>query len=351
MLVVLVKNEDKDYQKELEFVTKLSKIEKVNSITSIGSYQVSDNLYLGTLVNYQELAAIFNIDKNITLNLYKFYASTNQELDKLANVNDYRISIINLVYFLYENSETIGLTDDLKIQVSTYYTMISESISLLESENYSRFILNLNAETEDEDTYELIEDIRSLSKDYYHDVTLVGNSINAIDLESSFTLDNVIITGITILFIAIILIVTFKSFWITLLLILTIEGSILINFGIMTLFGSDIFFMSYVVVSAIQMGATIDYAIVLSSRYLQLRKKMDKKEALIGTLKDSLPAIITSGLILLIAGTLIGFISTSSVISSIGLFLGIGTFISLIATIFVLPAILYLSDSFIIKKE
>lgn len=113
--------------------------------------------------------------------------------------------------------------------------------------------------------------------------------------------------------------------------------------------------MGYVVVSAIQMGATIDYAIVMASRYQGLRKKYDKKEALLKTLEDTLPAILTSGLILLIAGFLIGFISTSSVISAIGLFLGIGTLVSLIATIFVLPAILYVCDKFIkittFKKE
>lgn len=109
--------------------------------------------------------------------------------------------------------------------------------------------------------------------------------------------------------------------------------------------------MAYIVVSAIQMGATIDYAIVIATRYKFLRNKLDKKKSVIDTLEDSLPAVVTSGLILLIAGFLIGFMSSSSVISSIGLFLGIGTVISLLATIFVLPAILYLFDGFFIKKS
>ena len=133
----------------------------------------------------------------------------------------------------------------------------------------------------------------------------------------------------------------------TLLLILTIEGSILINFGITTLMGDNIFFMSYIVVSAIQMGATIDYAIVMSNRYLTLRNKMNKKEAMIGALTDSTPAIITSGLILTASGFLIGFISDSGVISSIGMALGCGTLISMICTIFILPAILHVCDKFI----
>ena len=109
--------------------------------------------------------------------------------------------------------------------------------------------------------------------------------------------------------------------------------------------------MAYIVVSAIQMGATIDYAIVIATRYKTLREKFDKKKSVIGTLEDSLPAVVTSGLILLIAGFLIGFISSSSVISSIGLFLGIGTVISLLAAIFVLPAVLYLFDKLFIKAK
>ena len=99
------------------------------------------------------------------------------------------------------------------------------------------------------------------------------------------------------------------------------------------------------------MGATIDYAIVLTNRFLQLRTKMNKKEALVGTIKDSLPTIVTSGFILTIAGLLIGFIASSGVVSSIGIFLGFGTLISMLITIFILPAILYAFDSVIIKKK
>lgn len=350
-LVILVKNKDKDYTKELELVNKLKENDKITSIISLGGYEVSENIYLGTKVSYLEVSEIFNIDQNISLSLYKYFASENNELEKLSDINNYKISIIDLIYFLHDNLDKLQLSDEIKLYVKIYYNTLNESISLLESENYSRFILNMDAYTESKEAYDLVNEIRNISEEYYDDVKLVGNTINAIDLESSFTSDNIIITAITIIFVAIILLFTFKSIWMTLLLILTIEGSILINFGIVTLLGKDIFFMSYIVVSAIQMGATIDYAIVIASRYKQLREKYDKDESVIKTLEDRLPAVITSGLILLVAGFLIGFISTSSVISSIGLFLGIGTLISLVATIFVLPAILYLFDKLIIRKK
>lgn len=350
-LVILVENKNKDYTKELELVTKLTENDNVTSITTLGSFKLIDDLYLGTEVNYLELSQIFNLDSNITLKLYQFYAQSNNELDKLSDTNSYKVSIINLLYFLNTNKETLELPKEISTQIDYYYVTLTNSITLLESDDYSRFIINLNLPEEGEDTEKVILDIRKISEEYYDNVILVGNSINAIDLKSSFTSDNIIITLITVLFIAIILLFTFKSLPMTLLLILTIEGSILIDFGLITLLDKEIFFMSYIVVSAIQMGATIDYAIVIASRYKQLRQKGEREQAIIGTLNDRLPAVITSGLILLIAGFLIGFISTSSVISSIGLFLGLGTFISLIATIFVLPAILYLFDKLIIKKN
>lgn len=348
-LVILFKNNDKDYSKELKLVNELKDIKEISTITSIGGYEISDNIYLGTSINYLETSKIFNIDDNISLNLFKMYANVNNELDKLSNLDEYRITIIDMLYLLNANKDKLPLSQDMSFKLTIYYNLLNSKIPLLESDNYTRFILNLDVPIESEETRNTINKIRNVVKNNYDDVLLIGNSVNAIDLESSFTSDNLIITAVTIIFIALILIMTFKSFGMTILLISAIEGSILINFGLYALLGKEIFFMGYVVVTAIQMGATIDYAIVIASRYQELRHKMDKKDAIIQTLSDRLPAVITSGLILFVAGFLIGFISTSSVISQIGLFLGSGTLISLIITIFVLPAILYVCDKFIKK--
>ncbi len=350
-LVILVKNEAKDYNKELALANELKKNDRITLFTSLGSYEISDGVSLGTMVSYLEAAKIFNIDSKISLNLYQYYAKQNNQLDQLDNINSYRIAVIDLINFLHANQKDLRLSEAMLAQVNATYDMLEASKSLLESDQYSRFILNLDAPVESAETYELVEEIREVTGRHYEEVKLIGNTVNAMDLESSFTSDNMIITGITILFIGIILLCTFKSFWLTILLILTIEGSILINFGIVALLGKEIFFMAYIVVSAIQMGATIDYAIVIATRYKVLRAKFDKKKSIIGTLEDSIPAVVTSGLILLIAGFLIGFMSSSSAISSIGLFLGIGTVISLLAAIFVLPAVLYLFDKLFIKNS
>lgn len=348
-LVILLKNNEKDYAKENDLVNELYKIKGINKITSIGSYQVLPNINLGTKLNYQTASILLNIDSNKAKSLFLYYAVSNNEPIGMTNTQDYQITVINLISFIYDNQNTIPLDDMVKQMINQYYETINDNISFLESKNYSRMIVSLNVKTESKEDIKTINEIKKIVKKHYSESLLVGNSINARDLKDTFTKDNILITVVTILFIAIILMFTFKSFGMTLLLILTIEGSILVNFGIVTLTGHKIFFMSYIVVSAIQMGATIDYAIVIASRYLQLRKNEDKKEAITKTLHDRLAAVITSGLILLTAGFLVGTISTSSVVSSIGLFLGLGTLISLLATILFLPAILYLFDSFILK--
>ena len=133
------------------------------------------------------------------------------------------------------------------------------------------------------------------------------------------------------------------------LLVLTIQGSIWINFAVPAMRGQTIFFIAYLIVSAIQMGATIDYAIVISSRYMDLKQRMPIKDAITESLNQAFPTIFTSGTILTCAGFLIGEIASDPTVASIGVALGRGTLISIILVLFVLPQILLFGD-FIIEK-
>ena len=133
------------------------------------------------------------------------------------------------------------------------------------------------------------------------------------------------------------------------LLILVIEGSIWINFSFPYLMQQNMFFMSYLVVTSIQMGANIDYAIVISSRYLELRGRMNAKEAIVEALNQAFPTILTSGTMLASAGILISLLSSNPVVASIGECLGRGTIISIILVLGVLPQILVLGDLLIEK--
>ena len=126
------------------------------------------------------------------------------------------------------------------------------------------------------------------------------------------------------------------------LLILVIQGSIWINFSIPAVLNQPLFFMRYLVVSSIQMGANIDYAIVIASRYQKLKNTMSHRDAMIETLNFAFPTVITSGTILAVAGTLIGQMTSEAAIVGIGQSLGRGTIISMLFVLFVLPQILLL---------
>ena len=143
----------------------------------------------------------------------------------------------------------------------------------------------------------------------------------------------------------------FKSAGIPVLLILVIQGSIWINYGIPTITSSPLFFLSYLVVSSIQMGANIDYAIVTTSRFMEFKDKMPKKDAIIETMNLAFPTIITSGLMMVIAGILIGQMTSNAAIAGIGDSLGRGTIITIIIVMFILPQILLLGEKVIDKTS
>ena len=190
-----------------------------------------------------------------------------------------------------------------------------------------------------------MDEIKSLLSGYDCYISSeVGNP-----LEQTIKSEMVVVLGIAIFIIVAVLLFTFKSVGLPILLIIVIQSSIWINFSVPYLTSSNLFFISYLIVSAIQMGANIDYAIVISSRYFDLKKSMPIKEAMVETLNQAFPTIITSGAMLASAGLIIGRMTSDNTISSIGTCLGRGTIISIFLVMGVLPQILLLGDLLIEK--
>ena len=232
------------------------------------------------------------------------------------------------------------------------HTTLDKAMLQLRSDNYSRILVYLNLPEEGEETFDFLATIHEEAAKYYSDdVYLVGNSTSDYDLSSSFVTDNLIISILSALFVIIILLFTFKSAGLPVLLIAVIQGSIWMNFSFPYLQNTSLFFLSYLIVNSIQMGANIDYAIVISSRYMELKQEMSIKDAITETLKQAFPTIITSGAILAAAGILIGQLSSDGTISSIGVCLGRGTIMSIVLVMGVLPQILILGDTIIEKTS
>ena len=164
-------------------------------------------------------------------------------------------------------------------------------------------MLDLNLPEESSETFEFLDTLRSEVKKYYgDDVLLVGNSTSDFDLSSTFGQDNILISILSVLFVMLVLLFTFCSAGIPIILILVIQGSVWMNFSFPFIENKPMFFLSYLVVSSIQMGANIDYAIVITNRFTQLKDVMPPKQAVIKAISLAFPTILTSGTILAAAG-------------------------------------------------
>ena len=252
--------------------------------------------------------------------------------------------------FLLEQRDkgVVNLTGEQADKVDDLKEQLDIGLEQLRGENWTRMVFVADVPTEGAETQALLSQIRSIAQKYYgDDVLLVGNSTNALDLANSFTQDNMKISTLTVLFVMVILLFTFKSAGLPILLVLTIQGSIWINFTVPVLTHTNLYFLSYLVVSSIQMGATIDYAIVITNRYLDLKTQMDHRQAAVEALDQSFSTILTSGTIMSVAGFLIGGISTNATIGSVGLTLGRGTVTSIVLVMTVLPQLLMLGDALI----
>ncbi|MFI3260179.1 MAG: MMPL family transporter [bacterium] len=346
-IIVLVPNDD--IESELRYTKELNYLDNIESVLSYNTLEIYENITIQTELTYSKAAVLLNIDEEIVYNIYAAYASALEDTFS----SEYSISVYNLVYFLYSNIENEHMSlGDKEVTIITYYFNQIESLeNTFESENYSRIILNVNLPIEGEETYFLIEDIQDITNNYYEENYLVGNSVNSYELSNAFKIDNKIISIISILLITIILLFTFKSIYIAVSMIVVIQSAIFINFAFPYIFGVGLYFIGYLIVSAIQMGANIDYAIVITNRYKTLCEEMNYKDAITVALNEAFPTIITSGSILTIAGLVLYNVSSNTIIKTLGLCIGRGTFISIILVLIVLPQILYILSQLNDKKS
>lgn len=228
----------------------------------------------------------------------------------------------------------------------------SETLSQLNSEHYTRMVLSVEADYEGEETFALVQEIRDIAEAYYPGQWyLAGEGVSTYDLMNTVTSDMTKVNLLAIGAVFFVLLLATRSIVLPTILVLAIEAAIWINLSIPYFSGQTIFYISYLIISSVQLGATVDYAILFSDRYKEERKTCGKKEAVVNTISAVTVSILTSGGVLTIVGFLMGYISTHGLLSQLGLFLGKGTLCSLIIVLFVLPALLYVFDGVIIRKQ
>ena len=228
----------------------------------------------------------------------------------------------------------------------------SGTLSKLNSENYTRMVLTVDVGYESEETFSLVEKVRSTAEKYYPGTWyLAGEGVSTYDLMNTVTSDMVKVNLVAIAAVFLVLLITMKSLVLPVILVLSIETAVWLNLAIPYFAGQTIFYIAYLIISSIQLGATVDYAILFTDRYKEMRQKYPKRKAVVQTISAVSVSILTSGSVLTVVGFLLGIFSTHGLLSQLGYFLGKGTLCSLGIVLFVLPGLLCLFDRLVVKVK
>ena len=341
-----------DYESEGRILDELDACAEVKSTMGLANIEAMDGYMLTDAVTPRQLAEMADLDFEVAKALYGAYAVDHDEYGEIINgLDDYKVPIYDMFRFLEQEMHdgNITLSGDVQDTLDDLFDQLDEAQKQLQSDDYSRMVVYLNLPEETDETFAFVNKMHDIIGKYYatDSFYVVGNTTSAMDLSSSFGEDNLLISVLSALFVILVLLFTFKSAGLPVLLIIVIQGSIWINFSVPTIQHESLYFLGYLIVNSIQMGANIDYAIVISSHYTDLKKEMRPKEAIIAALNEAFPTIFTSGTILAVAGALIGVMTTNPVIAAIGTCLGRGTVISIVLVMAVLPQILLIGDTIV----
>ncbi len=354
MLALLVPSGD--FEKEKALLEELDSFDEVASTMGLANIEAIDGYTLADKLNPREFSELAGLDYEVASLIYAAYAAEQEEYGTIINnLSTYGVPLINMFLFVTEQIDAglVSLAGEQADMLSEAKELMMTAKNQMIGENYDRMVIYINLPEDSDETYEFLGKIRETAKKYYEDgnIYLLGNSTSAEDFKKSFELDNIVVTGLSIGIVLLVLLFTFKSVGLSVLLIIVIQGAIWINFSIPTLMETPLFFLGYLIISAIQMGANIDYAIVIATRFNELKHEKSPRDAIIETMNFAFPTVITSGSILAISGLLIGYMSSEATISSMGLNLGRGTVISVILVLFVLPQLLLVGDKIVEKTR
>lgn len=225
-----------------------------------------------------------------------------------------------------------------------------EDLEQFYSDDYTRIIGYASTSGESDIAFSVVEDVRDAAGHYYGNNTYVGGQTpTVLDMRDVVTKDNFLVNMIAIISIGLVIMITFRSLLFPVILVLTIETSIWINLSVPYFVGTDLSYIGYLIVSTVQLGATVDYAILLASNYKTNRLSMPKNEAIARAVNESFNSILISAAILSMAGFSLAMTSTNPMVSEMGILLCRGTIMSFVMVIFFLPAAFSVCDKIIGK--
>ncbi len=345
-----------NYDKEKALLKEIDARPEVDYSMGLANTEAMDGYMLTDKLTARDFSELLELDYEVAELLYMTYAVNDENYAKIVNgLSTYSIPLIDIIMFLYDEVQEgyVTLEDDLMDTLEDAHSQMQIALDQLQGEEYSRMLVYLTLPEEGDETFAFLDEMHTIANKYYEDATILipGEATSQYDLYKTFQTDNTVVNVVSILAVLVVLLFTFMSAGMPVLLILIIQGAIWVNFSFPAIQQKNLFFMSYLIVSSIQMGANIDYAIVISGRFMELKNQMPKKDAIIETMNFAFPTIVTSGSMLALAGIFIGKMSSDGAICGIGQCLGRGTILSIIIVMFVLPQILLLGEKIIDKTS
>ena len=345
-----------DYSEEQSLIRDFEGYSQIDSVTSIANADAIGGYKLADKLSPRQFAELMKLDYETVELLYAAYAVQGGNYAKLiSGISKYNVPLVDMLLFVVDMVDNgyVTLDEDQARTLADAKAQMIMGKQQLEGEDFDRMLVYLTLPEAGDETYRFTDTIRSAAQSHYPKgkVYVVGNSTNQYEFKKSFQVDNVVVSVVSILIVLAVLLFTFNSAGMPVLLIVVIQGAIWMNFAYPAIVHKDVFFLTQLVVSSIQMGANIDYAIVIANRYTDNTKTMPPKEAIIEAMNFAFPTILTSGTILATSGILISFLTTECTINGIGEALGRGTIISIVLVMFVLPQILILGGKVLEKTS
>ena len=276
----------------------------------------------------------------------------------------------NVIIAMVPNGNVIKerrLTDELKDQEFIDYALsmagtlpqgipesfLPESVTKqLRTDSYARILISMETREESSYSFQCSEKLTEIVKNYYpEDSYVIGMTPTTIDIRDILTDDYNRVSIISLAGVALVVMLTFHSVMVPVLVIIPIEVAIYLNMTIPYIIGDSMVYIGYIIVSCLQLGATIDYSILMTNNYMEFRETMGSREAAVTAIAKSAISILTSGGILTVVGYLLYFTSSIQAISQVGRLVGRGALLSMILVLSLLPALLAAFDKPIRRQQ
>ena len=319
-------------------------------------YDLMNAAIAGTQYNYEALYRALlplsnELDKNQLFLVYLYHGSL-YDYDE-----NWKMSLEKMVHFLYkeilqDSRFDDRLDDEMRQTIHDGWNMMKDAKEMLVGSKHSRVLIETHLPEEGADTFKFIQDIKDeMGEGVKSKYFVIGDSAMAYEMSQSFNGEMDFITILTMIAIFVVVAITFKSILIPFILVMTIQSAVYLNMAWLSLTGQSIYFIALIIVQAILMGATIDYAILFTSYYLEHRKyfNMDIKEALVASYNKSIHSILTSASILILVTAIVGNFA-SAIAAKICQSISGGTLVSLLMILLLLPSLLAILDRFIIRS-